>query len=303
MKPKSPVNVSINPHEGTSTQIVSLPIQSCPSNLTNNNSSLHWVRIKNPWRIIIGQININSIRNQFEELIYIVNNEIDILMLSETKLDNTLPTSQFFMQGCSISFRTDWTLKGGILGTSKKISLGKKLHWHWYLLWTIFNSNKLKKKSGYEVVLIIDIKTTLVPQVTLAEHEINWVQVMMIILYFLGSNNVKVSEHIQSKKSCLSKHLFQKTQELLCVLIWFLKNCLWSFQNTADFETGLSDFHKFTFTVLKQYYPKQKQKVVFHWKYKHFCNDLFRSETENELSNYDINDKEYDIFKEHSLRS
>ena len=40
MKPKSPVNVSINPHEGTSTQIVSLPVQSCPSNLTNNNSSL-----------------------------------------------------------------------------------------------------------------------------------------------------------------------------------------------------------------------------------------------------------------------
>ena len=47
---------------------------------------------------------------------------------------------------------------------------------------------------------------------------------------------------------------------------------------------------------MKQYYPKQKPKVVFYRKYKNFRNDLFRSELENELSNYDINNIEYDIF-------
>ena len=113
MKPQSPEKVSINSHEVTCTQNPYLPIQKCPLHLTNNNSNLDEVRINNPSRIIFGQININSNRNKFEQLIYIVNNEIDILMASETKLDDTFPTSQFLMQGYSTAFRNDRTSKGG----------------------------------------------------------------------------------------------------------------------------------------------------------------------------------------------
>ena len=113
MKPQSPEKVSINSHEVTCTQHAYLPIQKCPSNLTNDNSNLHEVRINNPSRIIFGQININSIGKKFEQLICIVNNGIDILMVSETKLDDMFPTSQFLIQGYSTAFRNDRTSKGG----------------------------------------------------------------------------------------------------------------------------------------------------------------------------------------------
>ena len=113
MKPQSPEKVSINSHEVTCTHNAYLPIQKSSANLISNNSNLHQARINNPSRIIFGQININSIRNKFEQLIYIVNNEIDILMVSETKLDDTFPTSQFLMQGYSTPFRKNWTTKGG----------------------------------------------------------------------------------------------------------------------------------------------------------------------------------------------
>ena len=73
----------------TCTHNAYLPLQKSLENLINNSSNLHQARINNPSRIIFGQININSIRNKFEQLIYIVNNEIDILMVSETKLDDT----------------------------------------------------------------------------------------------------------------------------------------------------------------------------------------------------------------------
>ena len=89
MSPQSPGKVSINSYEVTFSQNVYLPIQNQPSNLTKSNSNLHQVRINNPSRIIFGQININSIRNKFAQLTYIVSNEIDILMVSETKLDDT----------------------------------------------------------------------------------------------------------------------------------------------------------------------------------------------------------------------
>ena len=93
-KPQLPEKVSINSHDVTCTQNVCLPIQNFPSNRTNNNSNSHQVRINNPSRIIFGQININSIRGKF---IYIVDNKIDILIVSETKLDGTFPTSQFLI--------------------------------------------------------------------------------------------------------------------------------------------------------------------------------------------------------------
>ena len=113
LSPQSPGKVSINSYEVTCTQNVYLPIQSRPSNLTKSNFNLHQVRINNSSRIIFGQININSIRNKFAQLIYIVSNEIDIFVVSETKLDGTFPTLQFLMQDYLTPFRKDRTSKGG----------------------------------------------------------------------------------------------------------------------------------------------------------------------------------------------
>ena len=46
---------------------------------------LKHLRNKNPYRAIIGHININSIKNKFESLVKYVGNNLDILMVSETK--------------------------------------------------------------------------------------------------------------------------------------------------------------------------------------------------------------------------
>lgn len=73
-------------------------------------------------------------------------------------------------------------------------------------------------------------------------------------------------------------------------------NCPKGFRNTDVFETWFSDFQKLTFTMLKQYFPKQKPKVVFHRKYKNFRNELYWAELENTLSQHDFNNMEYDTF-------
>ena len=99
-----------------------------------------------------------------------------------------------------------------------------------------------------------------------------------------------------SLKNLVSLKMYFKISENPSCIDLILTNCSPSFQNTGVFETGLSDFHKLTFTVLKQYYPKQRLKVVFYRKYKNFCNNLFISKLENEQSNNDINNMEYDIF-------
>ena len=71
------------------------------------------LRLKNVNRLICAQLNINSIRNKFDSLINLINNNIDILMISETKLDPSFPTGQFHIHGFSEPYRFDRNSSGG----------------------------------------------------------------------------------------------------------------------------------------------------------------------------------------------
>ena len=76
-----------------------------------------------------------------------------------------------------------------------------------------------------------------------------------------------------------------------------------SFQNLCTFETGLSDFHKMTLTVLKSSFAKQKPRILNYRNYKFFNNTLFRDQVLNKLtnSNLQISDKGLNYFKETCL--
>ena len=72
--------------------------------------------IGGPGLSIIGHLNINSIHNKFEMLSMSVAQYVDILILSETKLDSTFPSIQFLINGFSVPHRLDQNSKGsGIL--------------------------------------------------------------------------------------------------------------------------------------------------------------------------------------------
>ena len=56
------------------------------------------------------------------------------------------------------------------------------------------------------------------------------------------------------------KTCFKNPENPSCINL-VLTNCPRIFQKSDVFETEITDFHKFTITVLKQYFPKQKPKV------------------------------------------
>ena len=62
-------------------------------------SNLENIRTSNSKKIFIGHLNINSVRNKFDFLADIVKDNVDILMISESKLDDSFPDSQFLRQG------------------------------------------------------------------------------------------------------------------------------------------------------------------------------------------------------------
>ena len=71
------------------------------------------LRVKNVNRLMIGNLNINSISNKFDQLKLFVQGKVDILIVTETKLDSTFPTSQFMIDGYSEPYRFDRNRNGG----------------------------------------------------------------------------------------------------------------------------------------------------------------------------------------------
>ena len=60
------------------------------------------------------------------------------------------------------------------------------------------------------------------------------------------------------------------------------------FQHTQTIETGLSDFHKLTLTVLKTHFPRAKPNIINYRDYKGFVNNYFRSELLQETKSSDL---------------
>ena len=57
-------------------------------------------------------LNVNSIRNKFESVSYLIKDNFDIFLISESKLDSSFPNSQFSIPGYRL-FRNDRDKHGG----------------------------------------------------------------------------------------------------------------------------------------------------------------------------------------------
>ena len=63
--------------------------------------------------VTIAHLNINFLYNKFEGLKLLIQDNIDVSVLSETKLDDTYMSNQFQIEGFSTPFRADRNARGG----------------------------------------------------------------------------------------------------------------------------------------------------------------------------------------------
>ena len=74
-------------------------VKDCDKNSSDLKLVLENLMLKNNNRLVIGNLNINSISNKFDNLKLIIQGKIGILVITETKADSTFPLNQFAMQG------------------------------------------------------------------------------------------------------------------------------------------------------------------------------------------------------------
>ena len=83
------------------------------NNSSNISGSLKNLKIKNSNRLVFGNLNINTINNKFEQLKHIIKNNVNVLVVTETKLDSSFPFGQFSIDRFARPFRRDGNKNGG----------------------------------------------------------------------------------------------------------------------------------------------------------------------------------------------
>ena len=71
------------------------------------------IREENVDNIVVGTLNINSISPKFDEFKLMVSGYFDVIIVTETKLDDSFPKAQFCIDGFSIPYRLDRNRNGG----------------------------------------------------------------------------------------------------------------------------------------------------------------------------------------------
>ena len=120
-----------------------------------------------------------------------------------------------------------------------------------------------------------------------------------IVIYdnilLLGNFNSEFSERclsdfcdIYSSKNFVKEPTCYKNPDNPSCIDLFLPNRPITFQCTTTRGTGISDLHKLVVTVLKNFYKKQRAKIIHYRNYKNFENDNFRQDLEKGLFKFDI---------------
>ena len=89
------------------------PVNSSNIQEENSLNSLRKLRVRNVNKVIIGNININSLPAKFDQVKEVKLKNIDILVITETKLDDTFPLDQFYVERFTIPYRLDRNRNGG----------------------------------------------------------------------------------------------------------------------------------------------------------------------------------------------
>ena len=231
-------------------------------------SLINKLRTENINRIIIAHLNINSIRNKFDMLSDIVKKNIDILCITETKLDDTFPLSNFLMPGFSPPYMLNRTINGGgILVYVRSDIPSKELKTVPIPsgLECLFFEINLYNKKWILGNFYNPSKNLIERQIRLLGSCLDKYCQLYDNIILLGDFNSEITEPAMKEfcelfnlKNLVKENTCFKSLENPSCIDLILTNRYRSFQNTHAIETGLSDFHKMTLTVLKTYFKKKK---------------------------------------------
>ena len=252
-------------------------------------TALKKLKISYPKKIIIGHLNINSIKNKIDELRELIK-DVDIFVVSETKLDSSFPNAQFHIHGFREPFRKDRSNRGnhggGLIVYTRNDIPCKLISFpsayeilcieinirkvKWFLIGCYYprpNPSNLNDQNFLaEVGKAIDFKNY---QNIMVIGDINLVPTNENLVEFMTAYNLK---NLIKDPTCY------KSVENPTLIDVILTNKPKSFQKSATFTSGISDFHQMVITMLKTEFTKLNPNVIKYRCYKRFDKVIFNND-------------------------
>ena len=213
-------------------------------------------------------------------------------MISETKLDESFPHSQFKISGFSKPFRLDRNCNGGGIMLFIREDIPAKL---------IFT--KVSPIEGFYVEINSRKQKWLIyctcnpNKHNISKHiealskssdffSSNYENVLLMGDFIAGLDNAVLKDFCNSYNltNLISKATCYKNPNNPSFIDLLLANFPKCFQNSCVIETGLSDFRKMVVTVMKKNLRKLEPKIINYRNYRYLSNDRFREKVTSELS-------------------
>ena len=234
---------------------------------------------------------------------------VDIILISETKLDASFPSKQFLIDGYSPPYRLDRSNKGGGLLLFVREDIPSKALQTTFTKEGMFIEINLKKRKwllfgGYNPnkCLINDYLLDLSSQLDVLSSSYENIVI-------IGDFNSELTEVVMGDfcdmynlSNLINDPTCYKNPDNASCIDLILTNKSNSFQHSKTYETGISDFHKMTVTVLKMSYTKLKPKIISYRDYKNYNNDKFRADILTRFSSQ-YADLPYEIFENHFMNA
>ena len=238
---------------------------------------LKLMRRNNAQNLIIGHLNVNSLRNKFLSINELLVKNIDKLLLTETKLDDSFPINQFRIDGYRL-FRYDRNKFGGglclyvnenlacksvkcnLLSDIESISIEINLRKRKWLIIGVYKPPNINNISFLEKLsnqLNESIKTY---GNVLLLGDFNITPDNEVMKTFLSTHDL---QNLVKAPTCFKGRIPQ------CIDL-ILTNQNQYFMKTKTFITGISDFHALNTSIMKMKYTKGNPKVKIYRDYKNF---------------------------------
>ena len=249
---------------------------------------------KNSDRPVFAHLNINSLSSKFEPLTEMVRQTIDFLLVTESKLDDTFPIGQFQMEGFSRPIRLDRTRNGGglIIFTRNDLTCHElKPRLLYPELECTFLEVRIRHNKWLVLVGYNPQKENIGLFLDKVSMELDKLLPKYDNLLMLGDWNSAVTEEdmadfcdMYDLENLIKEPTCFKSTENPSSIDVILTNKKHSFQHTSTVETGLSDFHLMTVTVMKcDFKKKEPIRIVYHDKSK-FDAIKFREKIRNQIA-------------------
>ena len=234
-----------------------------------------------------------------------IKGNIDVLLVSEKKLMIVFPMEFFLIDGFSTPYRLDRDSNGGGLMLSAREDIPSNLveaeakpTEGFYIELNLRNDkwllncsyNPHKSNIGNHLKALNDF---------LDSHSSSDSSRYEKVL-ILGDFNIEVDDQ-NMKTFCDSYSLTSLIKKPTCYknpshpkcIDLILTNVSRSFQTTCVIETGLSDFHLMTLTVMRKSLKTLKPRIINYRSYKHFSNEIFRESLLEKLSQQTFVNNDY----------